>query len=260
MILSGLFPASQLLSAAGALLAVYLVSSTFLAWYRLRHIKGPFLASFSHLWLLRNTGSGRQAEGLRAVNDKYGPLARIGPNDVLTCDPDVPRRMGSTRLKPVYGRSSWYDAMSLDPYHDTLFSIKDTHAHDKLKAKLSFGYGGRENPSLEASIDTQLASLIGLIRRKYISTDTELNPLDLATTAQYFTLDALTKVAYGYPFGFLETDSDMYDYVKLSKEKVPAMAMAGEVPWIGKILTSKTILKFFGPKPWDKTGFGKMLG
>ena len=38
MMLSGLFSASQILAAAGALLAVYLVSSTFLAWYRLNDI------------------------------------------------------------------------------------------------------------------------------------------------------------------------------------------------------------------------------
>lgn len=241
------------------ILVAYLLLSSIIAWFRLRHIKGPPLASFSYVWLLRSTLSGKQAENFRAVNDKYGPLARIGPNDLLTSDPEVIRRMGRTSSKPAYLRSSWYDSMKMDPYHNSLFSIRDMQAHDKLKAKLSFGYGGKENPSLEDGINAQLGALVDLIRRKYISTDLELKPIDLATTAQYFTLDALTKVAYGYAFGYLATDSDVYDYIKETETLVPSLVAAAEVPWIGKILFSPTFLKFAGPKPSDKKGFGMML-
>ncbi|PKS05393.1 hypothetical protein jhhlp_008768 [Lomentospora prolificans] len=248
-----------LLSGAVVLLLAYVALTSLAAWYRLRHIKGPFLASFSYLWLIQNSAGGRQAEGFRAVNDKYGPLARIGPNDLLTNDPEMFRRMGKTNRKPAYSRSSWYSAIKLDPYHESLISKLDTHAHDQLKAQLSFGYAGKENPSLAEGIDSQIEALVDLIRRKYISKDADTKPLDLATVIQYFTLDALTKVAYGYAFGYSATDSDVHDYIKETEKVVPMIRLAAEIPWAGKILTSPTFLKLAGPKTTDKKGFGKML-
>ncbi|SPO01705.1 related to pisatin demethylase [Cephalotrichum gorgonifer] len=259
MAFTELLTSTQAYSASAIILVLYLVGSTALDWYRLRHIKGPFIATFSYFWLFRNSSSARHSDGFRAVAKKYGPLARIGPNEVLTSDPEVVRRMGNTRAKPNYGRSSWYSVSSVDPYHPSLFSTLDTQGHDKLKAKLSFGYGGRENPSLEPGIDEQLVSLVDLIRRKYISTDTELRPLDLATAVQYFTLDTITKIAYGHAFGYLETDSDVYGYIAMTEMITHPIILAGEIPWIGKILGSPTFLKYFGPKTTDESGFGKML-
>lgn len=244
---------------AGFLFLVYLVVSSATTWYRLRHVKGPFLASFSYFWLLLSSSDGKQGEGFRAINDKYGPLARIGPNDLLTDDPEMFRRMGKTSRKAAYSRSNWYSALKLDPYHPSLISILDTPTHDQLKAKLSFGYAGKENPSLAEGIDSQVQALVDFLRRKYISRDSNLKPVDLATAVQYFTLDALTKVAYGYAFGYLETDSDVHDYIKEIGKVVPSMRMAAEVPWVGRLLTSPTFLKFAGPKPTDKVGFGRML-
>lgn len=236
---------------------LYIVISYIRTWHRLRHFKGPFLASFSYLWLWHSTSTGRQAENFRAIID--GPLARIGPDDLITSDVELIRRMGRTNGKPVYARSSWYSTSRIDPYHDSLVTMLDTSAHDKLKAKLSFGYGGRENPSLEEGIDTQLASFVDLIRRKYISAGTEFRPIDMATAVQYFTLDALSKVAYGKEFGYLAADSDLFDYVAEIQKLVPVIALAAEVPWVGRIVASPLFLKFFGPKTTDGKGFGRML-
>lgn len=243
----------------GGLWLLYLVISSITAWYRLRHVKGPFLASFSHLWLVRNISSGRHAAGLLALSEQYGPLVRIGPNDLLTSDPEIFRRMGDSKLRPSYGRSDYYNALKMDPYHDTLFSLRDTNAHDKLKAKLSFGYGGRENPGLEDGIDEQLRGLVSLIRRKYISTSSELRQMDLAMTIQYYALDVISKVAYGKAFGYLAADSDLNNYIHDTEKMVPILAMCGEVPWLGKIFLSSTFLKYAAPKPTDNTGLGKMM-
>jgi hypothetical protein len=41
-------------------------------------------------------------------------------------------------------------------------------------------YAGKENEGLEAAIDAQISEFIGLIERKYLSTDAEFRPIDLA--------------------------------------------------------------------------------
>ncbi|KXJ85669.1 cytochrome P450 [Microdochium bolleyi] len=231
------------------------------SWYRLRHIPGPPLAPFSYLWLLRNTTlSGRQAATINAINETYGPLARIGPNSVLTNDPEVVRRMNAARS--TYVRSDWYRALSMDPYYESLSSIRDTKAHDKMKAKLSFGYGGKENPNIETGVDVQLQALTKFIREKYVSasaTGEGLRPMDFASKIQYFTLDAITQVAYGKAFGFLAADADVHEYIESTTAMLPMLHAGADVPWIGNIVFSQRFTSLLGPKATDAKGYGKMI-
>ena len=58
---------------AAVLIAVsaWLVRAT-TAWYRLRHIPGPSLASVSAVWLIQKLASGRFHDHMCKIGDKYG--------------------------------------------------------------------------------------------------------------------------------------------------------------------------------------------
>jgi hypothetical protein len=237
---------------------VYLVASYAASWYRLRKFPGARLASFSYLWMLRIARSGKQAASYEHINNKYGHVARIGPNDLLTDDPDLIRRMNGGRS--TYRRSNWYTALRLDPHEEGLFSLIDNAEHDQLRAKLSFGYGGKENPHLERDIDEQLAAFVVHIRQKYISDrGSGTKPFDFALATQYFTMDAITKVAYGKEFGFLATDSDVFHAIKTTEESLPYLVLNAEMPFLGWLFTRPWILKHFGPKKTDAKGLGRLL-
>lgn len=77
-------------------------------WHRLRHIPGPSLASFSYLWLAKVTRSTRQWYIYRDLPKQYGPLVRVGPNEISTDDPETIRKVSGVRSP--YGKDSWYDA------------------------------------------------------------------------------------------------------------------------------------------------------
>ncbi|KUI53203.1 Pisatin demethylase [Cytospora mali] len=208
--------------------------------------------------MIRVWYSGRQSAGYKGLNTKYNSsLVRIGPNDLITDDPNIIKRMSGARSN--YGRSSWYTSMKLNPYDDSLFNMLDVKEHDKLKAKLSFGYSARENPGLEQGIDEQIHQLVHLIRRSYISGGGMWRPMDFARVSLLFTLDALTQVAYGKAFGYLTTETDIYGYMEAMEDLGPWLVVSGEVPWIGKITFSKMMLSIIGPKPNDKKGMGKLL-
>ncbi|KAI1778288.1 cytochrome P450 [Hypoxylon cercidicola] len=255
--LEGILSLSTLVPTVAGLLFLALVYSRATAWYRLRHIDGPWLASFSYLRMLWATLSGQQAASYYALGQKYGPLVRIGPNDLLTGDPEVIRRMNAARSR--YKRATWYDAIRMDPYVISLFNMREAAEHDKLKAQLAHGYGGKENSSIEADVDEQLANLVRLIRGKYLSTAAELKPLDFAQCVNYFTLDAITKIAYGRAFGYLATDSDVFDYIETTRAHVPVVASLGDVPWLARLVFSEAGLRLLGPKTTDKKGIGRMM-
>lgn len=145
-----------LLGGAVLLLIVSNTVSTVRQYYRLRHIKGPLLACFSKLWLLKRVGGGRAHLDLYEVCEKYGKLlhplqrtyadryvprpgsiARIGPNDVVTSEPDLMKRMLNVRTK--YKRSDWYYAMRFDPAKDNVLSMRNDQEHNKLRAKMAHG-------------------------------------------------------------------------------------------------------------------------
>lgn len=239
-----------------ALIFYYIVSSV-LAWYRLRYFRGPWLATFSYLWLLRTTRSGHEERIYTALHQRYGSLIRISPNDLATCDPDVIRHMSAVRSP--YVRSDWYTAMRFSPDVKSLGNTLDTEAHDQLKAKMAAGYSGRENPNFEKDIDDQVNSMVRLIKDKYISSGGELKPIDLARLPLYFTLDSISKVAFGQEFGFLKTDSDVFDYIKVVYKHTVLMMVCGNIPALRQVVFSRWFLGLVGAKSGDEKGLGRVM-
>lgn len=120
---------------AGTLVALFL-ARTLRAWYRLSHVPGPFWGGFSKYWMVKQSLRGRQPYAIRDVIEEYGQsllsnllfsssswrgalpdprwrnglltvigsLARIGPNELVTDDPELLRRMMAVRSD--YSRGS----------------------------------------------------------------------------------------------------------------------------------------------------------
>lgn len=77
---------------------------TNLTWTRyrtgLRHIPGPFVASFSSFWKLRATWNQNMHRENVRVHEDYGPIVRIGPNHVSVSDPES--------MQTIYGIKNVY--------------------------------------------------------------------------------------------------------------------------------------------------------
>ncbi|ERT03266.1 hypothetical protein HMPREF1624_01572 [Sporothrix schenckii ATCC 58251] len=255
-----LFASASLSTVALALVAtavVYYVLSAVAAARRLRAFPGPRVASFSYIWMASTALSGRMWEiYYKKATLRYGEVVRIGPDELLTSDPALIRRLSATR-QPQYRRSDWYNPNRLDPYEHSMFSLRDDVAHDRLKGRTAAAYAGRENPALEAEVDAVLLQFVDVVRTRYVATR---KPMDLAVLAQYFTLDSITKVAFGQAFGFLEREEDVHGYLQSILDVAPVMQTSSEVPFLNRIVTSPFVLKLAGPKVTDKDGIGRMMG
>ncbi|KAH8880933.1 cytochrome P450 [Thozetella sp. PMI_491] len=230
---------------------------TFHSWWRLRHIPGPWFAGFSYIWIARMAGSGKQAYQYRDFGARYGPLVRVGPNYLTTDDPDLLRRMSGARN--AYDRNAWYTGARWNPFHDNMFTLTNTAAHDTIKAKTAGGYSGRDTPTLERDIDSQIASLIRLIREKYLSSGSKVRRLDFAQIVSYFTLDAISLVAFGKSFGYLEADADLFDFLAIVRANWFKVSVSNDVPWIRSVLYSPYFLRLIAPKYTDTNGLGKIM-
>lgn len=73
-------------------------------------------------------------------------------------------------------------------------------------------------------------------------------------------MDVITDIAYGQAFGNLVSDTDMYDYIKMSEEMLPLMEKLGAVPWIRRIIQTDWVSKLIFPSDKSEKGIGRMMG
>ncbi|KAK9425291.1 putative Cytochrome P450 [Seiridium unicorne] len=231
----------------------------FRSWYRLRHIPGPFFASVSSAWMVKKALSGRFHEHLKSVSEQYGSLVRIGPNELLSTDPEILRMMSAARSS--YTKGLFYETGRIIPGEETVVSLRDEHEHKALRAKMAFKFGGKENEGFGfgAGIDRQLMAFIKLIDTKYLSTATEYRPVQFFRKTSFFALDVIGDISFGDAFGFLNQDQDLYRYNEIHDESLPIMNIMSTMPWLAQILYRwpfNTLL----PKEGDQVGFGRLMG
>ena len=109
---------------------------------------------------------------------------------------------------------------------------------------------------MEAKIDQSVLALVELIQDRYVLID---EPLDFGQKAIFFTLDVISHLAFGEPFGDLASDSDVYDYVRTTEQSMPIVVVGTVFPWLLGLLSSG-IFKRFLPSEKDIVGLGKAMG
>jgi hypothetical protein len=120
-------------------------------------------------------------------------------------------------------------------------------------------YSGKENESMEGSIDEQIAKLVRLVETKYLSTVDSYRPIDFGEKASFFTLDVISELAFGEAFGYLDADGDVYDYLKTTKTFIPIMMVLSNIPSLATLLQSR-LFRGLMPSDSDKLGFGAFIG
>ena len=113
---------------------------------------------------------------------------------------------------------------------------------------------------MEPSIDKHVKNLLALIRNKYLSTSASFKPIDMARRVTFFTMDVITDIAFGQPFGNLTSDTDMYEYIVLTEEMLPMMAIISNIPLFRKMFMTNWVSKLLFPSDKSEKGIGKMVG
>ncbi|KAK0739351.1 cytochrome P450, partial [Apiosordaria backusii] len=198
-------------------------------------------------------------ENMLATAAKYGPLVRIGPNDLLCTDPETLRRMSAVRSR--YTKGVFYETGRIIPGCNNIGCERDEKRHKALRAKMGGAYNGRENGSrgFEGSIDRQVMNLVALIEKKYISTPGKLRPFDLCAKAHFFSLDVISDASFGKAFGFLVEDRDLHRFIEINDSAVPIMNILQAIPSLTGVVY-RWPFNLALPKDGDGVGFGRLMG
>lgn len=116
-------------------------------------------------------------------------------------------------------------------------------------------YSGKEVEDLEAKVDRSVMALVRLIETRYVSAN---RPFDFGRKAHYFTLDVITDLAFGEPFGDLATDSDVHGYIATLESAMPAVMLTTVLPWLLDLL-SWPLFRRMLPSDKDAAGMGRTM-
>ena len=178
---------------------------------------------------------------------------------LITTNAELLRRMSAVRSP--FTRGEWYSCLKLHPDHENVVSLVDERLHLELRNRMSPGYAGKDNAHLEQDVDEQLQKLFDLIISKYLARPEEgiFQTVDLSRITSFFTLDTISKIAFGQTFAFLERDEDPFGYLENLKQFLPAIIVFGVYTELTKILKIP-LVKAALPKSTDKRGLGRVMG
>ncbi|KAI1815751.1 cytochrome P450 oxidoreductase [Poronia punctata] len=223
-------------------------------------VPGPRLARWSRLWIAKALASGRSHEIWVSVNAEHGPVARIGPNHVITDDPEITRRILAARSG--YVRGPWFDSVRIDPHIPNIVSERDVKKHSKIRAKLAPSFTGKSVSAMEPIIDHVLLTWLDSLRTRYSTSGKEV--CDIGQMIQFLTVDIITKICLGDEIGCIRNNCDMHrilETVEVGNRACQYFSVFHELNTLFfQLARIPQLRKSLFPKPSDSTGVGRLMG
>ncbi|KAH6961754.1 cytochrome P450 [Ilyonectria sp. MPI-CAGE-AT-0026] len=140
-------------------LCLYLVQSIVynLCFHPFRKFPGPPLARISRIWTRRANFQGLRYMKIHQAHEKYGPVVRIGPNELSFASPSAIRDIyiAGTFQKE---ESFYFSKRGYEEEH--LFSFRNPKAHNQRRKLLSRGYSQSTLLGVEQEIATKIQTLL----------------------------------------------------------------------------------------------------
>jgi hypothetical protein len=179
----------------------------------LSHIPGPLICRITSLWTYYHSYVGDECTLINEWHNKFGPVIRIGPNEVCISD--------GAALAPIYSekggflKAPCYTNFDIEG-HGTIFSALDpTHRAVRSKAVLplfSTSNIRNGNDAIEACVDKfvdRMKAEAETSRAAKKSTG-QSRPVNILESTRSLALDAICSYLFGISFGSIdETDRKM---------------------------------------------------
>ncbi|KAF6796369.1 Pisatin demethylase 8 [Colletotrichum musicola] len=214
------------------LLPIILVCSALRARYfsPLRRLPGPLLASFTRLWKVLSTASGRTHLDHIDLHRRHGPVVRTGPIEVSLSSPEAARRV--LAAGKGFRKAAFYAVFPPAENPDIFTEVdEDAHARKKKVANVPYSMAAMQQlgPFIDDVVDLLVSKLEGFAegRRRVV---------DLGAWLHYFAFDVLGEVAFSRSFGFLAEGRDVDSAIATIDKSQAYNGIVGQVPWADYLL------------------------
>ncbi|KEF63430.1 uncharacterized protein A1O9_01408 [Exophiala aquamarina CBS 119918] len=183
------------LPAAG--MALIMLCVCYVVYYSYLHplskYPGPFWAKLTNFWKVYQYWSRGFHHRMLEMHEKYGPVVRIGPNDVSFSNKEAigPIYKSGGRLMP---KAQFYDAFTA--FEPNLFGTRNENHHSLRRRQLAHGFSVASLKQMEATFDIHITNLVERVRQ---AAETGL-PLDLKSAFAFYGYDVTGQLAFDTEF------------------------------------------------------------
>jgi len=216
------------------------------------HVPGPFLASFSQLWLLWHTIVGIEQHYAHATaHAKYGSVIRIAPKKVIFSDPR------HYPLVQTWDKARWWYCFRFggDDHPITGHEL-NVEKHDVKRGRIAHAFSMTSMLSYEARIDRH----IGLFARQIGKFCNDGIQVNMAEWTKFLIMDIAMDVLYSHPLGDLESGRDVGNIIGFCRAYLTFTQIVGIYPILYKIMQLPGIKNICGVRSTDKEGIGFLMG
>ncbi|KAI3316965.1 cytochrome P450 [Xylariaceae sp. AK1471] len=221
----------------------------------LRSLPGPFLASCTRLWKIRSTISENTQWEHVDLHRKYGPVIRIGPNEVSFSSPQVARNILSAGKR--FYKTDFYSVFPPPENPDIFTEIREeVHAMKKKVANVPYSMAAMRqlSPFIDDTIEFLVSRMTGFCTDSTASSNKEGSfgigdkkpqpTLNLGDWLHYFAFDVLGEVAFGRSFGFLAAGVDKENAIRTIDNSQKYNGIIGQIPELDVFLRRNPICKY----------------
>ncbi|KAJ5552488.1 hypothetical protein N7494_001866 [Penicillium frequentans] len=194
-------------------------------WAPIKDIPGPFLASFSNLWLVLQILKGHTEAETIKLHKKHGHFVRIATNEVSVSHPDAIRQL----LHAPIAKGPWYEIISFPDYlHVNQMSELDPQRHIQKQRNVASGYALSNIIQHEAHFDAVLKLLTSRLD-EFCKSEQQV---ELDQWLIFLAYDSAGEVIFSKSFGFLEQGKDVGDAILNTRRLAPYVAIMGYYKWL----------------------------
>ncbi|KAH7389610.1 pisatin demethylase [Phaeosphaeria sp. MPI-PUGE-AT-0046c] len=181
----------------------------------LAHVPGPLWPAISRTWAR-----------YRNLHAKYGPLVRMGPNEVSCSDPAAILLI--YRERSPLAKTSWYETFRPQGVSDQadLFTETNEEKHTRYRKIVGPAYHMSVVLKNESAID----ECTSLFIKRLDDFAARKQSFDFGHWLEMFAYDVIGRVLYGEMLGFLETGTDIGRWMESVTHALPLLHIAATAP------------------------------
>ncbi|KAF2092489.1 cytochrome P450 [Rhizodiscina lignyota] len=218
--------------------AFLIVLSSSILYYRvlstnhpLHHIPGPLAARASQLWLFWSLYRGHPRQIQKDMHERYGPVVRIGPNEVSIAD--------AASLNVIYGGKPWLKGKSYSftasggaaTHEVALSAIRDPKEHAFRRKIWDRAFSIASLKNYQPFITKRVEQLCEQLDRRCSAVS-----IDLYQWLSYLVFDVMTDLAWSGGGDAVLKGRDPDGAIASARYSLHIAGMTKVLPWLAKHL------------------------
>lgn len=160
---------------------------------------GPLLAKITGAYQIFLLMAGRATFARYEWHKRYGPVVRVGPNELCFADQHSIRDLYGQSIKPCLKYSPFYSGISLG-IADSVFTVVDRGQHARIRRLLANQFSLAGIKQCTAEVSHKIQTYCDAIRRLG---DSGRRPVDLHDLTRHLYLDIISQLGFAKSFDLL---------------------------------------------------------